>query len=293
MIVRAKIAADLGAVCLAAIGCLVGGGEVKAGVLSYTCDPNVDASTCTFLNTTIASLYDSTFTNVAADIYIKYGTTGLGETDQNTGFVSYSKYVTALNAESGAAVGPVRTAALASLPASEPPLYAGGEISITSALAQALGISAGIDGTQADGAPCSLGVSGCYNAIVTLTNSPNTFYYRNRPQPSTEYDFYSLVELETDKVLGMSSCIDTTGLSLANGCGGSSPSVADLFRYSAAGTRSLLGTNTAYFSYDGGETNVAYYTHTANGQGFGDFDSSLYNCVHVQDAEGCLGGSLC
>jgi hypothetical protein len=78
---------------------------------------------------------------------------------------------------------------------------------------------------------------GCYNAIITVSTSgnliPEAWYYRDSAQTTNEYDFYSVVEHETDKVLGTSSCIDTTGESLTNGCGGSSPSAADLFRYPA------------------------------------------------------------
>jgi hypothetical protein len=274
--------------------------EVKAQV-SYTCDPSIGSSACNTLNTTIASLYNSTFTNADASIYITYGVTGLGESDQSTGTVTYSQYVNALAAQSGSGSGPVRTAALASLPTTEPSLYAGGDITLTSSLAQALGLGAvaGIPGTSATGSNCTLGQSGCYNAVVILDNPTDLaastggqgYYYRTGTFASNDYDFFSIVEHETDEVLGTASCIETQG-TLSNGCGGSSPSAADLYRYSANGTRSLLSTNAAYFSFDGGKTNVAFYTHSANGEDFGDFDSSIYSCAHVQDAEGCLGKSL-
>jgi hypothetical protein len=53
---------------------------------------------------------------------------------------------------------------------------------MTSALAQALGINAGISGTDAGGGACTLGRSGCYNAVVTMSNTPNLYYYRNGTQ---------------------------------------------------------------------------------------------------------------
>jgi hypothetical protein len=115
MLVRTKIAANLmGTLWFAVIACLFGCSDAKAAI-SYACDPTIGAFTCTYLNTAIAGLYNSTFTNTDADIYITHGTTALSETNQTTGFVSYSTYVSALGAESGTGAGPVRTAAMASL----------------------------------------------------------------------------------------------------------------------------------------------------------------------------------
>ena len=296
MMIRARSPTGLlSAISLAVLGCLGCCREAEAAI-NYVCDPSITAPTCAFLNTTIAGLYSSTFSNADASIYITFGTTDIAETAQITGPVSYSTYINALTAQTGTAPGSVRIAALASLPTTEPALYAAGEVTLTSVLARALNLSAGIDGLAADHGPCILGNSGCYDAIIVMSNPinllPQGWYFRDSTQSSNEYDFYSVVEHETDKVLGTSSCINTTGPSLANQCGGSSPSAADLFRYSGTGTRSLLSTNTAYFSYDSGTTRVAFYTHAANGEDFGDFDSSLYNCAHVQDAEPCLGASL-
>jgi hypothetical protein len=298
---RSEVPTGLVAVmCLVVIGCVGFCGEAGAGI-TYTCDPSIEANqagTCNFLNSTLAGLYKSTFTNANANIFIQFGVGEFAETEQNTALIPYSTYLSALSAQTGTAAGSVRIAALGSLPTTEPTLYAGGEVSVTPALAQALGIGASIDGITATGGACILGESGCYNAVITLATPdsllPQGWYFRQLggAPSSDEYDFYSAVERETDKVLGISSCVNTQVDPLANACGGSSPSAEDLFRYSAAGARSLLSTNQAYFSYDGGNTNVAYFTHTDNGEDFGDFDSSLYNCVHVQDAEPCLGGTL-
>jgi hypothetical protein len=280
---------------LAVLGYLGCCGEAEAAI-NYVCDPSIAASgevsACAFLNATIAGLYNSTFSNANASIYITFGVADIAETVQSTGLVSYSTYINALTAQSGTAAGSVRIAALASLPTTEPALYAAGEVTLTSVLARALDLTAGIDGLAANLGPCILGNSGCYDAIIIMSDPvfllPQGWYFRLSTQSSNEYDFYSVVEHETDKVLGTSSCINTMGPSLSNQCGGSNPSAADLFRYSGTGSRSLLSTNTAYFSYDGGATSVAFYTHTANGEDFGDFDGSLYNCAHVQDAEPCL-----
>jgi hypothetical protein len=50
----------------------IGAAWANASGISYTCDPTVSAATCAYLNTTVAGLYGSTFSNATADIYITY-----------------------------------------------------------------------------------------------------------------------------------------------------------------------------------------------------------------------------
>ena len=191
-------------------------------------------------------------------------------------------------------------AALASLPGSEPAIFGGGQIEVTSALGTALGLS-GLTGTTSGGAACSTpGSGGCYNGIITVTTPANltatepgqTLYFRQLggTQGPDAYDYYSVVEHETDEVLGTASCISTTNPTLTDGCGGTNASAVDLFRYSAPGTRVFESTTPgAYFSYDGGVTNVAVYNTLSNGNDYADW---LMSCQHVQDAVGCLGQSF-
>src|ERR1035438_913084 len=87
-----------------AFGCTL----ASAGI-SFTCAATINtlgpATTCNTLNTTIAGLYGSTFSNANASIYIQYGITGLGQS--TTGFlnlVSYGTYQNALATEGGAGV---------------------------------------------------------------------------------------------------------------------------------------------------------------------------------------------
>jgi hypothetical protein len=270
----------------------------SASGISYTCGANVAASTCTYLNTTIAGLYNSTFTNANADIYIQYGTTGLASTSSVGNQVSYSDYVAALAANPNK--NALQTSALASLAANAAGPYESGTVNLSTALASTLGFS-GLSGVDASGGTvCSFGAAGCYDASITVTNDPGTpLFYRNGTVTADEYDFYSAIEHETDEVLGSASCIATTTTPLSNGCGGNTPSAVDLFRYSSAGNlvlnSSLSTTPGAYFSYDGGTTNGAdgnVYNTLDNGEDYADF---LSNCpagpFSVQDAEGCPGTS--
>jgi hypothetical protein len=279
----------------------------NASTLSFVCDPTIDAATagtCNFLNTTIAGLYTSTFSNVNASIYIQYGITNLGTS--TTGFdnqIPYSAYVNDLRAT--ASSGAIDVAALNSLGALEPALYGGAPIDITSALGVALGIpDSDLNGTTANGTQCVIGTAGCYNGIITISSpdnllsesgGANSWYYRQLGGTvgATAYDFYSEVEHQTDEILGTASCVGTAGPALSSNCPNNAPAAVDLFRYSAPGSRVFIsGTPGAYFSYDGGLTNGAdgaVYNTLLNDNGYADFVS---NCHFVQDATGCLGESL-
>jgi hypothetical protein len=79
-----------------------------------------------------------------------------------------------------------------------------------------------------------------------------------------------VVEHEVDEVLGT--------VSGADGEFGGSPAVADLFRYSAANTRTFTVPGTAYLSVNAGVTNLAGYNNVTNcnisAGDCGDFDLS-------------------
>jgi hypothetical protein len=293
-------------VLLLSAGLALGAALANAGTVTYTCDPSVAAATCTYLNTTVAGLYSSTFTNASANIYIQYGTTGLASTSAFNNDFSYSSYLSALN--SNPTQNALQVSALAALNTYDTPAYGSGNVNLTDALATALGLTTGLTGTTSGGAACSFPSAGCYNAVVTVTNSASTpLYYDNLggPEASDAYDFYATVEHETDEVLGTASCIDTQTTPLSNGCNfADEPSAADLFRYSGAGQlvldSSLSTTAGAYFSYNGGSTNGAigiggspkFYNTLDNGDDYADYVSSSPDCgtnQAVQDAEGCPG----
>jgi hypothetical protein len=275
-------------------------GGVAFGGITYTCASNVDATTagtCAYLNSTVAGLY-GVFSNINANIYIQMGTTGLGENFGAYNSVSYSTYLTDLTANSVASGNPVQVSAAHN-------------VEITSALGSALGIpNSSLTGVTSGGGGCTIGTMGCYNGVITVTTpanlateEPGQGLYWNQQggtQPAEDYDFYSVVEHETDEVLGTASCITTTTNPISDSCnfmGAGTPSAVDLFRYSAAGqlilNNSLSTTPGAYFSYNGGFANGvpngSVYNTLDNMQDYADFAE---NCMNVQDATGCLGQDL-
>ncbi len=295
-----------------------GAALASADTLSFTCDPSISAATCNYLNTTVAANYTSTFSNLNADIYITYGTTGLASSNTGTdNQVTYTQYAAALSAAAAASGNTVQIDAVAALTAYDASVYGRGNVDITSALADALGISGDVQGgisgiTAPLGIMCSdPGTSGCYNGVITVTNDPSTtLYYDNLggTEPSDAYDFYATVEHEVDEILGTTSCITTETFPLTNGCPGNTtpsttPSAADLFRYSGPGAlvldSSLSTAPGAYFSYNGGVTNgatsnvgVKFYNTLDNGEDYGDFATDCgggAGSFSVQDADGCPG----
>ncbi len=86
--------------------------------------------------------------------------------------------------------------------------------------------------------------------------------------------------------MGTISCIGTSNIDTPNDeCNSTDASPADLFRYGTALTPSFLTTangSSAYFSIDGGFTQIAQYA--ANTPGSGDYGDWVYNgVVKVQD----------
>lgn len=285
--------------------------------LTYTCDPNLSSAACTGLNS-IESLYNSSFTNANANIYVEMSSLGgaIGQSTYEYNPVTYSSYVAAL--QSSTSGNTVQQDAIASLPSSEPSMYGSGDVVLTSALADALGITNFTDGSTVwgvttAGAACALGKStGCYDGLIQIASSGYTYYYRTGTPTGTWYDFFSVVEHETDEIFGTASCVDVGGTSgnptfsdacsasLSSNPNGTDISPADLFRYDSTTSHNKTTiarvfestTVGAYFSYDGGQTNDgqgATYNTDTPGEDYGDFTNS---CQFIQDANACSNSSI-
>jgi hypothetical protein len=275
---------------------LAGGGAFSAlaSGLTYTCNPSgagaISSATCNYLNTTIAGIYNSTFTNANANIYIEYGNTGLAMTEQYYDYVTFAAYLTAMEATASTSDS-VDLGALAALQTLDSAIYGSGNVEVAGALGMALGFP-NMTGITSSGGACTLGTANCYAGLVTISSTA-PLYYRSGNEASNAYDFYSTVEHETNEVLGTTSCIDTSGASLTNDCGFNLPSAADLFRYQSSGHLVLMSTTAgAYFSYNGGASNGAMgalYNTVSNDNDYGDFISGCPTVQYIQDGTGCAG----
>jgi len=306
----------------AAMALTLGARTLRASSLTFTCDTSAAADpdtyaagTCSYLNSTISTLYTSTFSNINASIYVEQSsTTALGQS--NTGYdtvLSYSNYLYQLTKT--ASSNSTDTSAIAALNSVDNAVYntgSGSNVVIPSALASAVGLS-GQTGVTAGGLACSIGHAGCYNGIIYITtpanlsaesNDTQSLYWRQSGGTiaADQYDVYTILEHETDEILGTTSCVSTdlANLSLQAVCGNigaNTVAAVDLFRYNAAGSLAVgsdyVGQPSApagaYFSFDGGVTNGAdgaVYNTLSNGLDYADF---VPTCTFVQDASGCLG----
>ena len=190
--------------------------------------------------------------------------------------LSYSRYYNALAANQNSA----NASAIASLGGarSTNPVNGASGISMTTTLAGLLGLASQTTETYAS---CG-GLSG--TACITI--NLNALSAGNGGTPGA--DLVSLVEHEFNEVLGTSSGLPTGSFT-------PNPSAADLYRYGAPGVRSWAtnpstsapcskSTPNAYFSVDGGITDLSNYNNCANGGDYGDWANNA--TVQVQDAFG-------
>ena len=266
--------------------------QANTGIV-YTCDATITAvaGVCGYLNSTIANLYSSTFSNANVSIYIQFGQTGLGESLTSIQTASYASFQAALVASASSAND---FAAIAgSVPQTNP--FGTDSVQTTNANLRALGFGVAF-GLTTSGNSCNLGNANCYDGVITISNSflaSGDLYFRTGTIAWNQYDFYSVVEHETDEVLGTSSCAIA-------GCGfgrNVSFAPADFFRYSSSGVRTMTaGTNdscsssdttNACFSLDGA-TMLLQYNNLDNSEDPGDWAPNC-SAPRVQNSEACPG----
>jgi hypothetical protein len=233
-------------------------GEQSAGLtINITWDSSVANAPAAFKSVveSVVQFYESEFSNpVTLNINVGWGevdgtpvTTALGESESYLESFSYSQIVSALaqNASSNAQVSAVN-----SLPSSAP---TGNNYYLTLAEATALGLVTGT--TTVDG---SVGFTSTLPFSYSTSNSGIV--------PSGDYDLYGVVAHELSEVMGRISLFNWANAS----------SAMDLFRYTANGVLANAGTQTAYFSDNGGATNLNPFNSSPSGD-FGDLSSGAGN----------------
>jgi hypothetical protein len=226
-------------------------------------DPNAAAITNT-INTAILTL-ESRFSNpVTVSILFAEMSSGLGQSSTYIGTTTYASYYDALVAGSSTTNDVTALANITGGAAN--PVNGGANITCALPLFRALGFNANPPSGQPD-STVSLNLS-----IINIT--------RTSIDPA-KYDLQAVVTHEMDEVLGTSSGVNRANIS-----------PVDLFRYNAAGSRSYTTAgDDAYFSIDGGATDLVRYNQNSGGD-YGDFWSiTTHSPVRIQDAFGTPGAT--
>ncbi|HTC86767.1 MAG TPA: NF038122 family metalloprotease, partial [Bryobacteraceae bacterium] len=245
--------------------------------INVTYDTSVPAAARTAFDS-VVSAYESAFSsNITVNIDVTFGATGLGASSTQQIVVSYSAWRAAMIANANANPGNTyAVAAAASLPENDP--IGNGEMVVNTANARALGLTA--------------------NAAVdsTLTFSNTAVFEYDGVATSGAADFLDVAAHELDEGLGIGSAL--TGLINNAPVPSGYYAAEDYFRYSAASTHDITTNPTAvvYFSYDGGNTNLAQFNQKYSALGdsnldrndwvYGDFGCPAAT-VHIQDAILC------
>jgi hypothetical protein len=222
-------------------------------------DSSVDAAPAALVTTAeAAAAYLDTLisTSLTLTIDVGYGEVAglpvgsLGESEQ-FGVRSYS-YQAIRAAMQTRTATPAEIAAAASLPAADP--TGGGDFELSSAEAEALGLSPGPATGQAVGA-------------IGLSSADAMTYSSSGGAARGTYDAFGVILHELTEVLGR-----TADVGIYEGAG--VYSLLDLFRYSAPGVRDL-SPGAASFSPDGRTLTAQFNNSAVNGDDAGDWAASM------------------
>jgi hypothetical protein len=202
----------------------------------------------------VVQFYESQFSNpITLNIHVGWGevngqSLGSGALGESESYLQSFSYTQIRNAMIANAASSDQLSAVNSLPTSAP---VNGTYYLTLAEATALGLLSG---------------SATLDGYVGFSSSLPFTYDNSNGVPAGEYDFYGVVAHEISEVMGRISMLNTAN----------SYSALDLFRFTAAGAHSFVGTTSAYFSADGGITNLNYFNSNSGGD-FGDWSNSAGN----------------
>ncbi|HWE02061.1 MAG TPA: NF038122 family metalloprotease [Tepidisphaeraceae bacterium] len=240
------------------------------------------------INAAIGRLESFVLNNVSVTITFQETSSGLGGSSTAYYTVPYTTYLSELGTKQTLSAND--TTAIASLsPGPNNPVNGDPNIREQTALARTLGYAnySGSDGT------ISLNTS-----IMNLS--------RTGTQNPSYYDLQAVAGHEIDEVLGIGgpgSALQLTGAYSGQASPSGAVGVLDLYRYSAANTRSFTmdPSKTAYFSINGGVTPLVYFNQNgANGADFADWgnggtgtgDTSGNSPAQLQDAYGGPGAQV-
>ncbi len=237
---------------------------------SITGDAN-KASIEAGINAAISRIEAAIATPITVNIDFYEATSGLGENSSTTANLSYSKFRTDLLTKQILSANDNK--AIASLQAqTNNPVDGNANVSLTLPNLRALGeTTLGSNGGGYDGDV------GLYIPLLNLS--------RTGTQDPNKYDLQAVATHEIDEVLGIGGWGSVIGDSgWKTGPVGSE----DLFRYKAANSRSYSSSSsaTAYFSIDGGMTNLSGFNQDSSGD-YADWASGP--TPQVQDAFGSPG----
>ena len=235
-----------------------------------TFDASVDAATKAVINKVITYYEKTIVSSITVRIYFYNMGSGLG---RSTFFIFPTPYLSYRTALGTNGTSPDDTTALANTPTgNNNPVDSTSNIGVKSATGRALGLGTPEQSFNFGGSPCpTFTGSGCIGLNISTANSFG--------------DLAAVVEHEVDEVLGL-------GSQLGSGVAGS-PWLEDLFRWGSSSARSFStnsssgnpctgGTPAAFFSIDGGHTDLDDFNNCNNGGDYGDWIS--HSPPQVQDA---------
>lgn len=230
-------------------------------VIAKTYAASLSTSAKTVIDTAIA-FYQTAFSDpITVNIEFHDMGSGLGQSDTFETTLTYAQYRVALLADATSANDAIALANTAGGVTN--PVNGGASITLKTANARAVGLS-GVGGTFTDPLSGCVGYTGdsCIGLDLSITNDTVRGF-------SSGHSLITVVEHEINEALGLGSTL--TGIKVP-----AIPAAEDLFRWARSGVRSFNATAcggepTAYFSIDGGATNLNGFNNCANGADYGDW----------------------
>jgi hypothetical protein len=245
---------------------------------SITSDPNASTIEAS-INAAISRAEAVVTNNVTVGIAFNEMSTGLGQSQSTEYNSSYAGYLSLLKTQQTLSTND--NTAIATLPNTTANPVNGNSTSSSIVACAPLFRALGQNTPGGYTAGGSFGTGGTLDGIIGLNTSICNLSRTGTQNPSF-YDLQAVAGHEIDEILGVGGPGSTLFLNGAY-TGQASPTgsvgVLDLFRYASAGVRSFtLNPNVnAYFSINGGTTNLVYFDQNNEGADFSDWGNGTPN----------------